>query len=326
MLYDFNLIKTYKSKIITISIGNLKTGGTGKTPLVEYLIKLFIKKNTAILSRGYKRKTKGFIIANKRHQSKDIGDENRQLYSKYPKITIACDKNRVTGIQKLENKFPALDYVILDDAYQHRSLSRDINIMLTEYNHLFIYDQLIPIGTLREHKKEVKRADIIIITKSPINISINKQNEIINRIKPKNNQKIYFSYIKEYKYIDILTSKNIKLKTNELHLLVTGIANPKLLLENLNTNNINYHHLKFTDHHNFSEDEILKMIELKTEKKISSNLLMTEKDFYRLSLKHKEILENEFNLICIQIEFDFIGADKVNFNNQLINFEKSKNI
>tara|TARA_Y100000994_G_scaffold177274_1_gene146351 strand:- start:7119 stop:8159 length:1041 start_codon:yes stop_codon:yes gene_type:complete len=321
-LYDFKLIKSYKSKITTISIGNLKTGGTGKTPIVEYLIRLFNKKNIAVLSRGYKRKTKGFILVNKKHQADDVGDENRQLYNKYPTVKIACDENRVNGAKKLEEKFHSLDYLILDDAYQHRSLERDINILLTEYSDLYLYDQLLPAGRLRESRKQVKRANIIIITKSPRALSIRKQNFIINKIKPRNNQKIYFSYIKEYLYIEMLSLKKLNLNKNQSYLLVTGIENPQPLTEHLRHKQINYHHLQFTDHHNFNKNDINKILSFKGLKNTSSNLLITEKDFYRLSVNQKEKLEKKFKLICIQIEFDFIATDKANFNNQLINFEK----
>ena len=237
-LYDLRIISSYDAKPITISVGNIKNGGTGKTPMVEYLINLLENKKIGVLSRGYKRKTKGFILANKHHTAKDIGDENYQLYNKYQHIIIAADNNRVNGIKEIFNIDSSLEIIILDDAFQHRSLNRDIDIVLTEYNDLFVNDQLMPIGQLREHKQQMKRANIIVVTKCPKNISQDLRKDTINKLKPHIHQKVYFSYIKEYKYIDMSLSQEIQLNRNEKHILITGIANANPLLDFLNKNQI----------------------------------------------------------------------------------------
>ena len=323
-LYDLKILSSYDAPIITISVGNIKNGGTGKTPMVEYLIQLFKHKKIGILSRGYKRKTKGFILANKYHTAKDIGDENYQLYNKYRDIIIAADNNRVHGIKKILNIDNSLNLIILDDAFQHRSLNRDVDILLTEYNDLFINDQLMPIGQLREHKKEMKRADIIVITKAPKNISQDLREIIIKKLKPYIHQKVYFSYIKEYKYIDMSLSKKIELNRNEKHILITGIANANPLLDFLNNTQIKYSHINFNDHYNFQASDIKKIIMMKEQNSMSDNLLLTEKDYYRLDLIDKKTLKKTFNIVCVQIKIDFIEVDKLNFNNQLLKFEKTQ--
>ena len=324
ILYNTNTLHILHARPLIVSIGNLNTGGAGKTPMTEYLIRLFMSKKLAVLSRGYKRQTKEFIIAQKHHSALEIGDENKQLYAKFPHTIIACDNNRANGIKALMEHDPEIDIVILDDAFQHRKLHRDIDVLLTEHSNLFINDQLIPIGYLREHKKEAKRADIIIITKCPKNISYLERDIIKTKINPHRNQKIYFSYIDEPKYINLTSSQEIIIKKHETHILITGIANTNILLNNCLNENINYIHLKFQDHHRFTDKDMLKILELKENKNISKNLLLTEKDYYRLSEKHKKNLEQYFQLICIQIEFNFIGSDTSDFNNELLNFKKSK--
>ena len=323
-LYDLKIISSYHAKPITISVGNIKNGGTGKTPMVEYLINLFENKKICVLSRGYKRKTKGFVLANKHHTAKDIGDENYQLYNKYQNTIIAADKNRVNGIKEIMKINSALEIIILDDAFQHRRLNRDIDILLTEYNDLISDDQLMPIGQLREHKTQLKRADIIVITKCPKRISYESRKIIDKKINPGTHQKIYFSYIKEYKYFDMGLSKEIKLNKNERHILITGIANAKPLEYFLKDNEILYSHMKFGDHYNFKSSDINKLIVMKEKNHMSDNLLLTEKDYYRLDLIDKKALKNKFNIVCIQIKIDFIEVDKSNFNNQLLKFEKTK--
>ena len=322
-LYDLKILSSYHAEPITISVGNIKNGGTGKTPMVEYLIRLLEDKKLGVLSRGYKRQTTEFILANKNHTAKDIGDENYQLYNKFPNIIIAVDNNRVNGIKKITHT-NQLDAVILDDGFQHRSLHRDINILLTEYNNLFVDDELMPIGNLREHKKEMKRASIIVVTKCPKDISTEERNQIITKLKPSINQKVYFSYIKEYTYINMSLSKEIELNKDEKHILITGIANAKPLVKFVNDTNISHHHIRFSDHFYFKKHDITKMMNLKQNYHLSKHLLLTEKDYYRLSLIDKKRLEEQFILVCVQIKIDFMEVDKSNFNKQLLKFEKPK--
>jgi len=318
------VLKTFSAPPLIISVGNLNTGGTGKTPMIEYLINTFQGKKIAILSRGYKRKTKGFIIANKSHSAENLGDEMRQLCHKFPNTIIACDNNRVNGVKKILEHNQQVDVVLLDDAFQHRQLNRDINILLSEYNNLFLHDQLLPIGQLRECRSEYKRADIIIITKCPNKISLKDREEIRTRINLYNHQKIYFSYINKYKYLHMGSLKSVEINSKKTHIILTGIASTQTILTHLKNKKINYIHLKFADHYDFKDKDIFQIIALKNDIAISKNLLLTEKDYYRLSEDHKKKLQNHFHLICIQIGFDFIETYKSNFNDELLNFKKSK--
>lgn len=324
-LYDYNILHQYQAPCHIISIGNLKTGGTGKTPLVEYLIDFFKTEKIAILSRGYKRETTGFILANNAtNNASDIGDENCQLYNKFNNILIGCDRNRVNGVRKLLMIDNKIKIIILDDGYQHRSLKRDLNILLTEYDNLFTNDSLIPIGNLREHKTQKKRSDIIIVTKCPKNISKEKKTEIEKKILLSKNQKLYFSYIKNYVLINMATLKEHTISKDKEYILVTGIENTQPLTQFLSEEKIKFSHFSFKDHHYFQENDLEKMIQLYQTRKMGKELLLTEKDFFRLSNQQKKQLKKHFILICVQINVDFINPDKSHFNNQLFKFGKTK--
>jgi tetraacyldisaccharide 4'-kinase len=172
LLFDFRIMRSTRFKLPVISVGNITVGGTGKTPHVEYLVQLL--KNDfklAVLSRGYKRKTKGFILASKKTGVADIGDEPLQIKLKFPDVNIAVEHNRVKGVRTLIERIPKLNLVILDDAYQHRYIRPGLSILLVDYNRPIFHDMLLPAGNLRESWHNAKRADIIIITKSPDHFS-----------------------------------------------------------------------------------------------------------------------------------------------------------
>ena len=322
ILYKYSILKSYKCSKPIISIGNLNTGGTGKTPMVEYLLRLFKTKRIAVISKGYKRKSKGFILGTHKHTAREIGDENRQLLKKFNHIIIACHNSKVYAVKKLLEMTNQIDLIILDDGFQHQHLNRDLNILLTEYNNLFTNDHLLPIGQLREHKKEMRRADNIIITKCPKNISQMEKDTIIKIIKPKKTQQLYFSYIRKYKYVIMPSLQEFEINSNQTHILLTGIASTDSITNELNSKHIKFKHLKYQDHYNFTDNDIGKIIDVYRKHTVSNTLLLTEKDYYRLSESHKEKLIKIFNLICMQIEFDFIEADKANFNNQMFKFEE----
>tara|TARA_Y100000589_G_scaffold72287_1_gene64958 strand:+ start:16453 stop:17433 length:981 start_codon:yes stop_codon:yes gene_type:complete len=325
MLYDYKILNIYDVNSKIISIGNMSTGGTGKTPMVEYILRLLNNYNVAILSRGYMRKTRGFIIADDKHKyAHQIGDENSQLFNKFQNTLIACDTNRYQGAKKLIAIKKDLEIIILDDGYQHRSLKRDLDIVLTEYDNLFIHDSLLPIGSLREQKQEIKRANIIIITKCPQNIPDQKKEQIYSSLNLRKEQKIFFSYISSYNFLLMPSRKKYKINLEKKHIIITGIQNPKTLTNFLENKSINYYHLKFNDHYNFKSNDISKIIHLKSELDSSDELLMTEKDYYRLSNNQINQLSNHFKLVCIEINTDFIGNDKSDFNNQLLKFAQSK--
>ena len=207
-LYDFNVFKSVSFKIPLIGVGNLSTGGTGKTPMVEYLIRNFSKKNnTVLISRGYKRSTKGYVRANSSSTPDSIGDEPFQIFNKFKNITTVVDSNRVRGVSKILIEAPKTDLVLLDDCFQHRKINLKISIILTTYHSPFYNDFIIPVGNLREQKNNYNRADIIVVTKCPELISKEELAHIGKMIKPYNYQNLFFTKIDYYTNLFIFTKE-----------------------------------------------------------------------------------------------------------------------
>lgn len=285
ILYDVGIKRSISFDIPVICVGNLSVGGTGKTPMIEYLIEL-LKDNykIATLSRGYKRKSSGFQLANTNASADLLGDEPFQFYSKYKKhIQVAVDSDRVHGIETLNSLQYPPEIILLDDAFQHRKVKAGLNILLTTYSNVFTNDFLLPAGNLRESSSGAKRAQIIIVTKCPIDLSENEKIKIIKDINPKLYQSVFFSSIK---YSDSLKSIETTKNINDLSefTLVTGIANATPLVYYLKGKNLNFEHLNYKDHHEFTEQDFAKFN--------TKNLIVTtEKDFMRLqahqSLKGK---------------------------------------
>ncbi|MEO6346661.1 MAG: tetraacyldisaccharide 4'-kinase [Aquaticitalea sp.] len=276
--YDWGIFKSTEHDVPTICVGNLSVGGTGKTPMIEYLIRLLKEDyQLATLSRGYKRSTKRFVIADEAATALTIGDEPFLIYSKFDTIIVCVDadrRNAITKLMQLENP-PKL--ILLDDAFQHRKVKAKLNILLTSYTNLYADDILLPTGNLREPKSNAKRADVIVVTKCPESISDSDKKIIIELLKPKNHQRIFFSWIE---YSNVIKSTFEEKKLEDLigknFTLVTGIANPKPLVDYLQSKNFNFEHLDFPDHHEFTSKEIENL-------KTQEFIITTEKDFMRLS-------------------------------------------
>jgi tetraacyldisaccharide 4'-kinase len=332
-LYDRKIFKSCSFDVPVISIGNLSVGGTGKTPLIEYLIN-FIQKSEevksqneeiriATLSRGYKRKSKGFVIVKDDSDVEQFGDEPLQFKRKFPNVTVAVDKNRVHGIKSILNNYlTAKNYVILlDDAFQHRRVKPGLSILLTEYNNQFYKDHVMPAGRLREFRSGYKRADIIIITKTPENINANIRQNIIYNIKPLAHQKVYFSFVK-YSPIKILNpSLPSDIRPLNSVLLFAGIANPKLLEEKVKEICTDIYTVYFNDHHYYSMDDILK-IKNKFEKIAGDNkiIITTEKDSMRLNkTEFYDILKN-LPIYYLPVEVEFHKEDKLHFDALILNY------
>lgn len=283
--FDIGIFTVHKFDIPIISVGNLSVGGTGKTPHIEYLIRLLqSSKKVAVLSRGYKRQTKGFVLAKNGITVNDIGDEPFQYFSKFKDIIVAVDEKRVNGIKQLLKLPISPDVILLDDAYQHRSVKPGLSILLTSFNELFIDDFILPVGNLRESKMGYKRADIIVITKCPEALDDEQQQTIVKKIKPYINQEIFFSKITYQNKLQGYDSKvNIQDLKNYEVLLITGIANPNPLIQYLKIYNKTLTHLKYPDHHNFTKNDLEKInktySDLTSEKKL---ILTTEKDYVRI--------------------------------------------
>ena len=286
--FDIGWLHSKSFDIPVIAVGNLNVGGTGKSPMIEYLIRLFNGSNqTAVLSRGYGRKTKGFLLATPDCTAMDLGDEPFQFYRKFKNLQVAVDEKRVRGIETLQQLKPDLDLVLLDDAFQHRYVKAGMYILLTAFEKLYMDDFLVPTGTLREGRKGADRADLIIVSKCPLDLSENKRLDIINRISPKKHQEVFFSAIA---YDEHVYADDHKVPLNELRedkiLLVTGIANSKPLVKFLQENKLDVEHIKFADHQFIGEQEQKRIAsrfkEMNNERKL---ILTTEKDFVRSFLK-----------------------------------------
>lgn len=321
-LYDWGIFNSTSFKLPIIAIGNLNIGGVGKTPHVEYLIRLLENnQQIATLSRGYKRKTKGFVLASNNSTIIEIGDEPLQYQKKFKNLIVAVDEKRVRGVQLLKDHHPELGVVVLDDAFQHRSIKVGLNILITDYNNLFFNDYVLPAGRLREWKSGMQRAQIIIISKCDTNLNEEDKAIIINSIKPKSYQNVYFSAIKYGEIISFSVAAN-KLITDKIKaesaLLITGIANPKPLKEHIQKQYKNIEHLNFPDHHQFNKTDTSKIKtaykKLKGKNKI---IITTEKDFMRLSLPKILNELNEIPLFYIPIEIYFLGDGKKSFDTQI---------
>ena len=306
IFFDIGFFKETSFKIPVIVVGNLNMGGTGKTPQIEYLIRLLeINFKTAVLSRGYKRKTAGFMLLNKNHAAEAVGDEPLQYFKKFKNINVAVDTNRVVGIANLISLVnPAL--VLLDDAFQHRKVKGSFYILLTKYDDLFVDDFLLPTGNLRENKHGAKRSDVILVTKCPENLSGNERNLIQQKLS-KFNKKVFFTYIS---YADKILGA-VEMPTSELKnfevLLITGIANPIPFINYLKSLDVKFQHLKYADHHHFSENEIIDIQKRFDEIESSKIILTTEKDYVRLSNTLK-------NVSYLPIETSFLNNENKVFN------------
>lgn len=308
-LFDCGIIEQQSHFVKIISVGNLRVGGTGKTPFVEYLIKALSPYfNLAILSRGYGRKTKGFIHLQPHHSASEVGDEPLLIYKRNPNTLVAVCEERNKGVENILKISPETNLIILDDAYQHRYINRDINILLTEYNRPFFKDRVIPFGRLREYRKGYERATYIVITKCPP-LNENQKQNFVNKLKPLPHQKIFFSNI-VYKLPYHIRNKEKQINLSDYKVvLLTGIANNQHIIEYLNTITQVVDTITFSDHHNFTEKDKIQ-IKNRYNKFSNSNtiLLTTEKDAMRL-----QDFEADIYVLPIDIEVHQYGE-----NNQLI--------
>ncbi|UKM64792.1 tetraacyldisaccharide 4'-kinase [Flavobacteriaceae bacterium GSB9] len=291
-LYDWGVKKSVSYNFPVICVGNLSVGGTGKTPMVEYLVKLLKEdKQIATLSRGYKRKSKGFQVADKYTTVETIGDEPFQFFNKFKdSIAVAVDADRQNGIEKLRALNNRPEVIILDDAFQHRKVKPGFNILLTTFANPYFKDIVLPTGNLREPRRGAKRADVIMVTKCPEHLNSTKKAAIIDRISPLSHQQVFFSSIV---YSEILLAENKSLDVNTLNnfALVTGIANASHLVKFLKKKGLKFEHFNFKDHHNFEPQEIKTFVN-------NDVIVTTEKDFMRL--KQFDALKEKLYYLPIQ--------------------------
>ena len=290
-LFDQGILPSTSFNIPTISVGNLAVGGTGKTPHTEFILSILQPEwKTAMLSRGYKRKTKGFYLADPKSTSQTIGDEPYQIHQKFPNVTVSVDEKRVNGVTKLLQLVPGLQVVVLDDAFQHRYIQVGLSILLTDYANIYSQDMLLPAGRLREWKSGSTRANIIVVTKCPEDLTPIDMRLYETELKPENNQSVFFSGFRYDELIpvfpasveDTWTFKKIN-DTNAGILLVAGIVSPEPILEQLGKYSTKISTLFFEDHHAFQSKDFIQINkQFEALSQADKIIIVTEKDAARL--------------------------------------------
>lgn len=312
--YDKNILKSASFGLPIICVGNLSVGGTGKSPMVEYLLLNFKSKfQLATLSRGYKRKTKGYALANEQATALELGDEPMQFFLKFPEVPIAVGEERIVAIPQLLHDRPETQAIILDDAFQHRAIKAGLNILLTDYSNLFTRDFYLPTGDLRDQKKSYKRAQVIIVTKCDPAMTEEEKQKIISEISPVQGQQIFFTTTKYGSPYHLIHKGTIGIKHSDEVLLVSGIANPAPLKKMLEDICGSYSMLRYSDHHIFTVDD-LRDIKRKFENLQGENryILTTEKDAVRL-MKFKQEIES-LPFYIVPVEHFFLFNEGSGFN------------
>ena len=321
-LYDKNIIRAVEFNFPVLCVGNLSVGGTGKSPMVEYLLRLLTYQfQVGTLSRGYKRKTRGYILANDQTTAIDIGDEPMQFHIKFPEAAVAVGEERSVVIPQLLYDCDDIDVIILDDAFQHRAVKPGFNILLTDFNNLFTRDFYMPSGDLRDSRSSYKRADIIIVTKCAQDISIQEKKKLAMEIEPLPHQHLFFTGIHYGAPYHIISHAIKHLNRHTEVLLVCGIANPEPLKIYLQDNTKTYEAIYFSDHHIFRIDDLneirRRFDRIRSPDKI---VITTEKDAVRL-IKFAAQLK-EFPLYVLPIETNFLFNEAGRFNDLIVTFIK----
>lgn len=304
-LFDNGVISSSSFNLPLIGVGNLSAGGTGKSPLVEFILSRFKDEHRlAVLSRGYKRKTQGYALANEQSTALEIGDEPMLFYRKFPSVAVCVCEERVVAIPQLLHDRPGIEVIILDDAFQHRYIRAGLDILLTDYNNLFVHDWFLPTGDLRDLPSGYKRAGVIVVTKCPVNLSLNEKEKIIREINPLEHQEVFFTSIEYGEPYHIVTKEERQIHDNMEVLLVSGIANPRSLKKYLSDNTSAYYEILYGDHHIFSIDD-LKEIRKRFESISSPDkiIITTEKDAVRLTKFNQALIDYPLYVIPIEIKF-----------------------
>jgi tetraacyldisaccharide 4'-kinase len=324
--YDRNIFSSSSFNLPIICVGNLAVGGTGKSPMVEFLLRILKDRyEVAVLSRGYKRKTRGYALADASSTALDIGDEPMQFHSKFPELTIAVGEERIVAIPQLLHDRPGTQAIVLDDAFQHRSVKAGLNILLTDYSNLFTRDWWLPSGDLRDAPSSYRRAGLIIVTKCPEDLAESERRSIIQEIGPLKHQQVFFSSIQYGLPYHITggtgsgTAATVEIDDKMEVLLVTGIANPAPLKKWLDERAGAYFELAYSDHHIFSIDDLNNITRrfnsIPARNKI---ILTTEKDAVRL-VKFRQELEG-WPFYVLPIESRFLFDDQPRFTDLIVTF------
>jgi tetraacyldisaccharide 4'-kinase len=323
-MYTSGLLKQTVFDIPVISVGNLSIGGTGKTPHVEHLIRLLSPYlHIAILSRGYKRQTTGFILGTPQLTAADIGDEPLQYIRKFPNISVAVGERRAYAIPQLLRAQPDIQTILLDDAYQHLPVKPGLQILTTPYSLPYWEDQVLPAGRLREWRTGARRADIIIVSKCPSDLSTARRDELLKRIKPKPHQQVFFSYYTYGQpYLFEHPEQRITLTKQTEVLAVTGIADESYLVNYLSHTVARLKLMAFGDHHQFDHFDVGRIAGIFDEQPRTHNriILTTEKDATRLEAHKEFIAGQELPLYIIPIEVSFLFDNTHSFDETIKNW------
>lgn len=311
MLFKSGILYSNSIPLPSIGVGNLSVGGTGKSVVIMYLLDLLSeRKKVGVLSRGYKRITKGVLQADKDSSAATIGDEPYQFYKAYPGIDVVVAEKRQEGVRHFQESLPSVEVLLLDDVYQHQYVTPSLMVLTTSFDAPFYRDFLLPVGNLREPRNGKSRADIILVTKCPRGIDAKQKQEILNAIKPALHQKVYFTTIKYSEWIQNETEKkHLKSFLTAPFVLVTGIANAAPLVSYLHELGLEFEHLAFPDHHLFSKKEATEIAKKSKERFI----LTTQKDYHRLLLNWKS---TQIYYLPIQMQFLF-AEEEQQFKHQI---------
>ncbi|WP_461453372.1 tetraacyldisaccharide 4'-kinase [Mucilaginibacter sp.] len=325
-LYDTGLFKSRKFYIPVISVGNLDVGGAGKSPMTEYLVSLLKNKyRMATLSRGYGRNTKGYLVANEKSPGTIadlVGDEPAQFHQKFPEITVAVCEDRVVGIKQLK-----VDHqlVIMDDAYQHRAVKPGLSLLLFDYNRIDEPLLLLPAGNLREPFNGRKRANVIIISKCPEEISSREQSAALEKIQPFQNQQVFFTSI-AYKQLQSFKGEAVPVKLTEktIVFLITGIASADPLVQHIQKHTQHIIHHKYPDHHRFSLKNIIKLADGFSECRSADKVIITtEKDAQRLAEHRLLPVTKELPILVMPIGINFLNNEQEKFDGLVIDYVRT---
>lgn len=329
MLFEMGVLKSRSFSVPIISVGNITVGGTGKTPHVEHLVRLLKdQSHVAVLSRGYKRKTRGFLVADSKSTASDIGDEPFQMKKKFPDLTVAVDRKRARGIDMLMKCPYDIDVVLLDDAFQHRYVKPGVNILLVDYHRLIIYDRLLPAGRLREPLSGKNRADIVIVTKCPRNLTPMNFRVITKAMDLYPYQRLYFTTLKydDRLYLLMDEGKNsndirsLSSLSQQHVLLLTGIASPRQMKEDLTPIVHELTPLSFPDHHDFSPADVKRINETFEALPHPRCIVTTEKDAARIASVKGLSDDVCQHLYVLPVRIEFLLDQEDNFNQNIIGY------
>lgn len=323
-LYDTGFFSSVSFSPPVITVGNLSVGGTGKTPHIEYLVRLLqYRFRVATMSRGYKRRTQGFLLADADTNALRIGDEPMQYHLKFPELVVCVAEERITGIPRLLQRRPDVEVVLLDDAFQHRSVKAGVNILITDFSKPFYDDYILPAGTLRESRKTYKRADVIIVSKCPPDMSRDAANDMVAKIAPLSHQTVFFTRIQYAQPYDLFSQEPISLSGKNA-ILVCGIAKPQPLIAHLKENVRDVHVLSYADHHYFYSKDLEEIKASFDNWNVPEKIIATtEKDAARLMLHADKLKEWGITIVVVPIVVSFLFNSQGAFDAKMLSYVES---